>query len=180
MMELNPIGFGIFAGLSIVCSLAVVFMRNPVTSAFSLVLTFFGFAGIYALLDAHFIAALQVLVYMGAIMVLFVFIIMLLNETSATLDMRRNPAWVRGLLVLAGLVFLGLLVRVFQWHAERGTTGWVGPHTPEVIKNSGGNTKAISALLFSDYLLPFELTSVLILVGIVGSVAIAMRRRKPE
>ena len=179
-MDIHPLAFGLFAGLSIACSLAVVFGKNPVSSAFSLVLTFFGFAGIYAMLDAHFIAALQVLVYMGAIMVLFVFIIMLLNEAAPSFDRKRNPLWLQALLVAAGGAFLMILTTVFKQHGERGSQALVGPHTPEVIQNAGGNTKAISALLFSDYLLPFELTSILILVGIVGSVAIAMRRRRPE
>lgn len=179
-MDVSPTAFYFFAGMSIACALTVVLSKKPVTSAFSLVLTFFGFAGIYAALDAHLIAALQVLVYMGAIMVLFVFIIMLLNADSPMFDIKRNPPWIQGLLVAIAGLFLFLLIHAFQSHGERGAPALAGPHTAEVIQNAGGNTKAISALLFSDYLLPFELTSILMLVGIVGSVAIAMRKRSSE
>ena len=89
-MDINPFFFYIFAGLALACSFLVILKKNPVSSAFSLVLVFFAFAGIYAMLDAHLIAALQVLVYAGAIMVLFVFVIMLLNADTPSFDMGRT------------------------------------------------------------------------------------------
>src|SRR3954465_11499633 len=88
-MEISPFFFYLFAGSAIACSLFVVLKKNPVASAFSLVMVFFSFAGIYAMLDAHLIAILQILVYAGAIMVLFIFVIMLLNADVPSLDMAR-------------------------------------------------------------------------------------------
>src|SRR3954451_20319869 len=94
-MDISPIFFYAFAGLAIACSLLVILKKNPVASAFSLVLTFFAFAGIYALLDAHLVAALQIFVYAGAIMVLFVFVIMLLNADIPSFDLGRSHIFSR-------------------------------------------------------------------------------------
>src|SRR3954470_23179547 len=102
-MDISPLFFYIFAGLAIACSVLVVFKKNPVASAFSLVLVFFAFAGIYALLDAHLIAALQILVYAGAIMVLFIFVIMLLNADMPQMDIKRSPLWFKGLVTVLAL-----------------------------------------------------------------------------
>src|SRR6186713_3124192 len=110
-MDISPVFFYFFGGLAIACSMMVVLKKNPVASAFSLVLVFFSFAGIYALLDAHLIAALQVLVYAGAIMVLFVFVIMLLNADIPSFDMGRSHV---GLRAIAG-VLSALLFAVFVW-----------------------------------------------------------------
>src|SRR4051812_15743844 len=94
-MDISPVFFYVFAGLAIACSLMVIFKKSPVSSAFSLVLVFFAFAGIYALLDAHLIAALQILVYAGAIMVLFIFVIMLLNADMPSFDLGRSHIGIR-------------------------------------------------------------------------------------
>src|SRR4051812_40701528 len=89
-MDINPIFFYLFAGLAIGFSLLVALKSNPVVNAFSLVMVFFAFAGIYALMAAHLLAALQILVYAGAIMVLFIFVIMLLNADEPSFDMGRT------------------------------------------------------------------------------------------
>src|SRR5437868_4599298 len=94
-MDISPVFFYFFSGLAIACSLFVILKKNPVSSAFSLVMVFFSFAGIYAMLDAHLIAALQVFVYAGAIMVLFVFVIMLLNADVPSLDLSKSPFLLR-------------------------------------------------------------------------------------
>src|SRR3954464_15306195 len=99
-MNISPFFFYLFAGFAIACSLLVILKKNPVASAFSLVLVFFSFAAIYAMLDAHLIAALQILVYAGAIMVLFIFVIMLLNQDTPSFDLGRSHASVR---VAAGI-----------------------------------------------------------------------------
>lgn len=164
--------FYLFGGLAIACSLLVVFKRNPVSSAFNLVLVFFAFAGIYALLDAHLVAALQILVYAGAIMVLFVFVIMLLNADVPSFDLgRAHPAWVPAASV-AGVALFGLLVWALQ---QAPVPDAVGPATAAAVEAAGGNTRVLSRLLFSEYILPFELTSILLLGAIVGAVAIAKR-----
>jgi NADH-quinone oxidoreductase subunit J len=169
---LSPLVFGVFAGISTICSLFVVFGKRPVTSAFSLVLVFFAFAGIYAGLDAHLIAALQVLVYAGAIMVLFVFVIMLLNADTPSLDLKRVTPTAK---TLIGLMSVGLWL-AFVWMFKTGTiTGQKGSFSAEQIQAAGGNTQVLAQLMFSKYILPFELTSVLLLAAIVGTVAIAKR-----
>jgi NADH-quinone oxidoreductase subunit J len=169
--------FYLFAGLAIAFSLVVVFHRNPVSSAFSLVLVFFSFAGIYGLLDAHLVATLQVLVYAGAIMVLFIFVIMLLNADAPSFDFGRAHAGLRYGAIAGSAVLLTAFVWCFKHSPATPPTGEL---TPEKIESLGGNTHVLSQLLFSKYLLPFELTSALLLAGIVGAVAIAKRRLENE
>jgi NADH-quinone oxidoreductase subunit J len=173
MIDISPVTFTILAGLSIACALLVVFKKNPVSSAFSLVLLFACFAGIYAMLGAHLIAALQILVYAGAIMVLFIFVIMLLNADEPSFDMARSHPLLR---VLVG-VFCVILLGFFVWAQKKSDLGLAKPgtFTLAAIEGAGGNSKVVAQLMFSKYLLPFELTSVLLLAGIVGAVAIAKR-----
>lgn len=174
-MQVSPVFFYLFAAVAIAFALMVVLKKNPVSAAFSLVMVFFSFAGIYALQGAHLIAALQILVYAGAIMVLFVFVIMLLNADEPYFDLSRTPALVR--FGTAGLlaVLFGFFVWVFR---NSPSTAPLGPYSPENVASAGGNTQVISELMFSEYILPFELTSVLLLGGIVGAVAIAKRHKK--
>ena len=172
-MEISPFFFYLFAGIAIASSLFVILKKNPVASAFSLVLVFFSFAGIYALLDAHLIAALQILVYAGAIMVLFIFVIMLLNADVPSLDLGRSHGGVKILASVLCLTLLGIFIWAFK---NTPTSVNVSQYTPERVKALGGNTQVISELLFSEYILPFELTSILLLAAIVGVVAIAKRK----
>jgi NADH-quinone oxidoreductase subunit J len=173
-MDINPYFFYSFAALAIACAGLVVLKKNPVASAFSLVVVFFAFAGIYALLDAHLIAALQILVYAGAIMVLFVFVIMLLNADVPTFDLGRAHMGVR---IAAGVLSVAMLV-IFVWAFKNSAPLIpISDFTPEKIDAAGGNTNVISELMFSSYILPFELTSVLLLGAIVGAVAIAKRNQ---
>jgi len=167
--------FFIFAGIALVSALTVILKSNPVSSAFSLVLTFFAFAGIYAVMEAHLIAAIQILVYTGAIMVLFVFVIMLLNadELSSDLDKTSTPTKI----FIVGLV--GTLVVAFGWIFKNSPiTIEPGPFSLEAIKEAGGNTRVVSEIMFSKFILPFELTSILLVAVIVGVVAIAMRKQR--
>jgi NADH-quinone oxidoreductase subunit J len=172
-MEISPVFFYFFAGLAIACSLLVIFKKNPVTSAFNLVMVFFSFAGIYVLLDAHLVAALQIFVYAGAIMVLFIFVIMLLNVDVPSFDLGRSHILMR---ILAGILCFAIF-SIFVWvFKENPPTLVTGDFTPERIEAAGGNTQVLSELMFSEYILPFELTSVLLLSSIVGAVAIAKRK----
>jgi len=173
-MDINPFFFYSFAGLAIAFALLVVLMKSPVASAFSLVMVFFCFAGIYAILDAHLVAALQVLVYAGAIMVLFVFVIMLLNADAPSLDMQRTPTFVKLGAAVLSVLLLGIFVYVLRTSPDVSPTG---SFSPEKIQEAGGNTLVLSQLMFSQYILPFELTSVLLLGGIVSAVAIAKRKQ---
>ncbi len=172
-MDISPVFFYGFAGLALACSMLVILKKNPVSSAFSLVMVFFAFAGIYAMLDAHLIAALQIFVYAGAIMVLFIFVIMLLNADVPSFDLGRSHILVR---LLSGFLCAALL-GVFIWAFKESHMGApIGEFTPENIEAAGGNSQVISELMFSEYILPFELTSVLLLAAIVGAVAIAKRK----
>lgn len=172
-MEISPIFFYLFSGMAIAASLFVILKKNPVSSAFSLVMVFFSFAGIYAMLDAHLIAALQIFVYAGAIMVLFVFVIMLLNADIPSLDLAKTPLVLRIGVGLLSLTLFGIFVWAFK---ESPQLLGIGEFTPEKIEAAGGNTQVLSELMFSEYILPFELTSVLLLASIVGAVAIAKRK----
>jgi len=113
-MDISPFVFYPLAGLALSSSLMVIFKKNPVSSAFSLVLVFLSFAGIYALLGAHLVAALQILVYTGAIMVLFIFVIMLLNADFASFDLRHTSPVLKILNGLCVIGVLSLLIWVFK------------------------------------------------------------------
>ncbi len=168
------ISFYVFAALGSLLALRVVTSRNPISGAFSLVLTFFCMAAIYALMEAHFLAAIQILVYAGAVMVLFVFVIMLLNADATAGDFGRGFFG-----RFFALAVLGALIAGFNLALRHGTVfPTPGLFTLERVKELGGNSRALSELMFSDYILPFELTSVLLLVGIVGSVALAKRAKR--
>jgi NADH-quinone oxidoreductase subunit J len=163
-----------FAALIALCSIMVVASRNPVASAMFLVADLFLLAGIYASMNAHFVAAIQVLVYAGAIVVLFMFVIMLLNLSPDAKSQLKIPAPEFFVLILTvlGFVVMGGLLATSQ--AE----GIMGQMTSEAITQAGGNTFSVGMVLFTKYLWPFELASILILLAIVASVVIA-KKDKP-
>jgi NADH-quinone oxidoreductase subunit J len=160
-----------FAAILVACSLMVILHRNPVTSALFLVLAFCSLAGLYVLLTAEFLAMVQVIVYAGAIMVLFLFVIMYLNlkrdvEDGMPFAFRRALGWLVGILLLAEAGML--LAR--HWAP--------GPTAPAAAPLAGGNTAAIGQVLYTRYLFPFEITSILLLVAMVGAVLIARGRAR--
>ena len=159
--------FLIFAGLAIGCAVAVVVQRNPLYSAISLVGVFVSLACLYVTLAAPFIAAVQVIVYAGAIMVLVIFVIMLLNVEE---EERRRPRLT--FLVPAALVMAAVLIAEtsFILYSVR-----VSPYTPTESVSNTGLTAQIGAGLFTIYLLPFEITSILLLMAIVGAMTLARR-----
>lgn len=144
----------------------VVMARNPVHAAMSLAAAFFLLAGVYVLLAAHLIAVLQVLVYAGAIMVLFLFVIMLLSLSDEELGL---PRWkiVKFLGAAGGLGLLWVIIRAVQR---------LGRLEQPSVGDEFGTVRAVGRLLFTEYLLPFEATSVLLLVAIVGAVVVAKAR----
>ncbi|MGE4232089.1 MAG: NADH-quinone oxidoreductase subunit J [Bacteriovoracia bacterium] len=164
----------LFSAIGLLSAVAVVLSKRPITSAFCLVLVFFNVAAVYALLSAHFIAAIQLLVYAGAVMVLFVFVVLLLNADVKTVDLNRKKLFQVGAI---GLV-LGLFGTFFYFISKGEVASIRSGFTPEKIEKLGGNAKTLSELMFSDFILPFEMTSILLLVGIVGSVALAKRNVK--
>ena len=179
----NPqtILFLIFAGICIGSSLAVVLHKNPVISAASLVLSFFSLAGIYAIMNAIFIATMQVLVYAGAIMVLFVFVVMLLSlREESNLEIWRNPVK-QGAIVLVVFLFGILLVATANYNPDPGNGKPESTYTYSINGSNSnqvkvtGNTASVGASTFLDYLLPFELVSVLLTAAVIGAVVIAKR-----
>ena len=151
-------------------AILVIVQRNPVASAIFLILTLFALAGIYLLLHAEFIAAIQVLVYAGAIMVLFLFVIMLLNLEKEKRIVTRNRL-LKGAGILLSLALLVQIGAIFQKVLLEGTKG---SFSPEKVA-SLGNTQVIAQLLFTDFLLPFEITSVLLLVAIIGAIVLVKK-----
>ena len=160
--------FYLFAILLVFSSLMVILVRNPLSSAFFLVLSFINLSGLYVLLNAHFIAVAQVLVYGGAIMVLFIFVIMLLNlgrEQKGFLDdwgKHQIPAILIGCLSLMGFTSL-FLKSPFSVHS-------VKPIAPDF-----GTIQSVGMMMFSKYLIPFEIVGILLLVAAVGAVLLAKR-----
>jgi NADH-quinone oxidoreductase subunit J len=160
--------FWIFAVLTVGSSALVLFSRNPIAAAMALVSAFFFLAGIYVLLLAHTIAVLQVLVYAGAVMVLFLFVIMLLNLTDP--GPRSSMTFSRG---LGGLAAVGLLA--FLVYALLKVPASVAELTePRLFEF--GTLRQVGQVMYTQWLFPFEATSLLLLVAIVGAVVVAKPR----
>jgi NADH-quinone oxidoreductase subunit J len=158
--------FYIFAFLALVFGFLVIanpFSRNPVTSAMFLVLTIISLAGLFVLLHAFFLAAVQVLVYAGAVMVLFLFVIMLLNLRAE--EQRR----IKILAVIGGVTSAGAILLIFLVNLLN------APLDAKELPSLEGGTVDLGKLLFTQYLLPFEIISVLLLVAIVGVVLLSKR-----
>ena len=167
------IAFWAFAVLAMGSALLCITMRNPVSSALWLVVTLFALACLFVLLDAQFIAVLQVLVYAGAIMVLFLFVIMLLNIGRATRSDIKG-AWGLGVgVLLAGLMMVQLLALRFSAPPQQLT---LPPGAMARAAAEQGMVAAVARPLFSTYLVPFEITSILLLAALVGAVVLAKRK----
>jgi len=159
--------FYFIACLTIISALFVVLNRNPVYSAVMLVFCFFSLAALYVLLEAYFVAVLEIIVYAGAIMVLFLFVIMLINvgkEIAATSIIVKAKVLPFVLVVLFSLNIILLIL----WRNE-------GLHQSNTISSVGSIT-AIGQALFTKYLLPFEIASLLLLVALIGTVYLAKKR----
>ena len=160
--------FILFAGLATGCALSMVVQRNPLYSAISLVGVFIALAGLYVTLAAPFIAAVQVIVYAGAIMVLVVFVIMLLNVEEEERSRLRLGFLVPTAVLLAGVLIAETAFVIY--FVQTAQPQPLDPSTSEV-----GLTASIGTGLFTTYLLPFEITSVLLLMAIVGAMTLARR-----
>jgi len=159
--------FWAFAGLAVLSGLACITRRSPVASALWLVVTLFALAALFVLLDAQFIAVLQVLVYAGAIMVLFLFVIMLLNLGRAGPTDLKGPLGLGVGVFLAGLLLMQLLVL---------RPAGLAPGGPVRPPLGQGMIPSVARPLFTVYLVPFEITSILLLAAIVGAVVLAKRK----
>jgi NADH-quinone oxidoreductase subunit J len=158
--------FILFAGMAVGCAISMVAQRNPLYGAISLIGVFISLACLYVTLGAPFIAAVQVIVYAGAIMVLVVFVIMLLNVEEE----ERRPR-LRSLVPLA----IGLAAVLFAEAAFIIFFVQASPATPARNLSDVGLTSSIGAGLFTSYLLPFEITSILLLMAVVGAITLARR-----
>ena len=155
-------------------SLLVFYFRNPVYGAISLIVTLLAMAGLFILLDAHFLGSIQVMVYAGAIMVLFLFVTMLLNLQEHELG---GPRWSLGKFVgAAGAAFITVQLASMFMRTGGPIGGFDVVTLPANTVHNIGTIEGVGRLLFSKYLLPFEVTSVLILTAIVASVVIAKKR----
>ena len=168
-MNFEIILFFVTAGAAVTTALLTVLLRNPVMSAISLIANFFCLALLYLFLQAQLLAVLQIVVYTGAIMVLVIFVIMLLNlRREERLTERYDLKKIAGTVLAAGLV-LEMLYVFFSEEMPQGV-----PATPG--GSAIGSVEGIGAALFGTFLLPFEVTSLLLLAGIIGAVVLARRR----
>jgi NADH-quinone oxidoreductase subunit J len=162
--------FSIVAAVATICSVLVITSRSPVNSALSLIATMISLAILFLLLNAPFLATIQVIVYAGAIMVLFLFVIMLLNLSKDEFgpDRRRAQRFFAILFCFLLLIGITTVLSVGKFGSTTGESG-SGVATPAGVE-------PLARLLFTKYLLPFELASVLLLVAIVGAIVMAKRR----
>jgi NADH-quinone oxidoreductase subunit J len=166
------LAFYILAIAGVVSAIMVVTRPNPMHSALWLLVTFFSLAGIYLLLNAEFVAAIQIIIYAGGVLVLYVFVIMLvdLSKEASLRAVFNKPAQ-----VASAIVFAGLLLVVVVWVG----LGGVKPFNIEAAGTMGAtadSTRVLARDLFLEYLYPFEIASVLLLVAMIGSVVLARRR----
>lgn len=160
--------FYFFSFVTVILAVVVVTQPNPIGAAVALVGAFFSLAALFVVLNAHFIAIMQILLYAGAIMVLFVFVIMLLNLEPERVKLRTIAG--NRLVQGSAAVYLGgiLAVALYGWHG-------IFQERPSIAPETSGTIEAVGRLLLTDYLIPFELTSVLILVAVIGAVILAKK-----
>lgn len=162
--------FSYFAGVIVVTSVLVVALRNPVHSALALLIMFFHVAGLYITLHAEFLAAVQVIVYAGAILVLYLFVVMLLNVKRDERYHAQYPlAAVLGVTILTEVL---LLIVQHSFSKETATASFGVSDGTGAIE---GNTEAIGEALYSTYLFPFEVASLILLVAMIGAIILAKR-----
>ena len=171
-MPLDNIVFWVFAPISIASAIGMLLVRNAVHAALFLVVNFFCLAVFFLLLDAPFLFAVQIIVYAGAIMVLFLFVIMLLGVDS-NVPVRERLLVQRPLAFVLGAAFV---VELFL--AIRAGVGFATKAPDVFTANEGGNTQAVAKVLFAQYFFPFEVTSILLLVAAIAAMVLAHRRAR--
>ena len=159
-----------FAALAVAGAILTVTMRNAVHCAIALIASLGGVAGLYLMLHAEFLFAVQIVLYIGGIMVLFLFVIMLVNLEQAARERQFHRSWPGALLCAGGTA--GLVA----WFWLRGVDTLRLPPGVQPTPREGGNVESLAMVLFREYLVPFELASLLLLVAIVGGVMMAKKR----
>jgi NADH-quinone oxidoreductase subunit J len=172
-MDADLILFWVFAPISVASAIAMLMMRNAVHAALFLIVNFFCLAIFYLVLDAPFLFAVQIIVYAGAIMVLFLFVIMLLG-VDRTEDLRERLPGQRPLAIALGIGFVAECT-----FAIRAGIGF-SRHAPAGFDavNRGGNTQALARVLFRTYFFPFEVTSILLIIAAIAAMVLAQRRAR--
>lgn len=163
-MSLQVILFWILSVISILSAIGLVVAKNPVHSVLLLIVTLFTIAGFYILLNAQFLAAVHIIVYAGAIMVLFLFVIMLMNLNSSGEPQKNN------LVKFAGVISGGLLLLVLVAALRKADTGMLLQGSTDI-----GLVKNLGIVLFNDYVLPFEVSSILFLSAMIGAIVIGKK-----
>ena len=172
-MAFDLIAFYVFAAITVLGALAVVGQRNPVYSVVAIVGSFCGLSGLYVLLDAPFVAVVQIIIYAGAILVLFLFTVMLLNATredGAEWD-RSHPYYRPGPTRIGGVLAVVLLGQLLWAISRIADTGGIGEQQP-----AASSVRLLGRVLFTDYMFAFEVTSILIIAAMVGAVVLAGRK----
>jgi NADH-quinone oxidoreductase subunit J len=172
-LAFDQLPFYAFAGLAVVGSLLVIVQKNPIYSIMAIIVAFFALSGLYVLLQAPFVAVVQIIVYAGAILVLFLFVVMLLNvprEDAGEWD-RSHPLYRPGPMRI-GALLAALMVGELVWALARtpGIAGDIGAQTTGVT-----DVGQLGRVLFTDYMFAFEVTSILIIVAMVGAVMLAKK-----
>lgn len=168
---MNPVAttffFYFLSAVAIIGAVLTVTRRNPVHSALSLISTLLALAGLYLMLYAPFVAGVQIIVYAGGIMVLFLFVIMLINLENVNIEERFNKQW------LIGVLMAGALGGMFVFIYKRGMSIF-----PQKLLSlpEANNTQQIGLGLYRNYMMPFEIASLLLLVAIIGAVVMAKKR----
>ena len=159
--------FYFLSGLAILSGVLVITRKNPVHSALALTLTLLSVAGLYLMLYAPFVAGVQIILYVGGIMVLFLFVIMLVNIERSQKEKQFNQQWLPGILAACGLGLLFVLIYV---------KGQALFSQPVLTMPETENTQRVGVMLYSNYMFPFEIASLLLLVAIIGAVVMAKKR----
>jgi NADH-quinone oxidoreductase subunit J len=175
-MSVELILFYVFAAMAVLSAIFVITARNVVHSAVALAVTLLSVAGIFLTLRAEFLAGVQVIVYVGGILVLFVFVIMLISVEKAIHERQFNRQWIIALLTAV------LLIGELGFVLWRGKDSLVlaEPQPVESVLGVTGNSALVGEALYGNYLLPFEIASILLLVAIIGSVALAKKKTPAE
>jgi NADH-quinone oxidoreductase subunit J len=163
----TPFFFYLLSAIMLIGGILVITRKNPVHSALALIVTLLAQASIYLMLYAPFVAGVQIILYAGGIMVLFLFVIMLVSIERSIRERQFNSQWIIG--VIAATALGGLLIAVYT----KGTS--LFPDHPLTIAE-GDNTQRVATMLYGQYMFPFEIASLLLLVAIIGAVVMAKKR----
>ena len=174
-MIVEAIVFYLFSAVLLLSGIAVISSRNPVHSVLFLILAFFNAAGLFVMLGAEFLAMILVIVYVGAVAVLFLFVVMMLNVDISR--MRDNLKQNMPVAAVVGFVLLGELLWVYsKWHFS--TDAELNVQTPFSVEDAMENTRALGQVMYTDYMLFFQLAGLILLVAMMGAITLTLRHRK--